>query len=443
MIYRVKALAAASLVLAILTLPAISGAQTIGVLTLERLSAVDTWGTGAKAWAMGGAYASISDDALGMIYNPAGIARMRGREVSFGMHQLWQDIDMEYDGLATSTSGSYTAFGHIAALVPYETYTADLKFGFGVFRVGSSNAEYIREADRPDLGGQIKNVFLQTGNIYHYKFAVAGNVSRNVAFGGNFVIWDESPTFTEEISFAGAGDSSYVFTDNVSADLDGVSFEFGIIARLSTFFHAGFVFTTPSWLTYQGSGTEYYDGTYQDGAEWTTDPYPFYGEEKFTLPMSFKLGTSLQAENLVVALDVSYTDYRQTEYNGQKIYYENDPTIDVMKQVWSYRAGAELTIPWTTLSLRAGYMYLPMPFKGTDELTYIVEQGNEFWLNTEWDFTTMVEDRHFYTAGVGYIFNDMIALDVAVAHGGFERTTNWFKDKRVTTEMVASLAYRF
>jgi hypothetical protein len=88
-------------------------------------------------------------------------------------------------------------------------------------------------------------------------------------------------------------------------------------------------------------------------------------------------------------------------------------------------------------------MYLPMPFKGTDELTYVVEQGNEFWLNTEWDFATMVEDRHFYTAGVGYIFNDMIALDVAISRGGFERTTTWFSDKRVTTEMVASLAYRF
>ena len=36
-------------------------------------------------------------------------------------------------------------------------------------------------------------------------------------------------------------------------------------------------------------------------------------------------------------------------------------------------------------------MYLPMPFKGTDELTYIIEQGNEFWLNTEWDFASWSE----------------------------------------------------
>jgi hypothetical protein len=438
-----KKLAAASMLLLIIVLPTASGAQLMGVLTLERLSALDTWGTGAKPYAMGGAYTSISDDAMGMIFNPAGIARMKGSEISFGIHQLWQDVDQNYDGSLNGVSGSYTAFGHIAALVPYETYTRDIKFGFGVFRVGSSNLEYIKTASRPDLGGDVRNVFLQTGNIYHYKFSVAGNISRNVSVGGTLVIWDESPNFTEEISYTGTGDSLYVFSDNVTADLDGVSFEFGILARLSTFFHAGLVFSTPSWITYQGSGTEYYDGTYQDGSDWNTDPYPFYGEEKYTLPMNFRGGLSLQAENLVVALDVSYADYRQTKYEDQKMYFENDPTIDVLRQVWSYRAGGELTLPWTSLSIRAGYMYIPLPFKGIDELTYVEEQGNEFWLTTEWNFVNIEEERHYYTAGLGYIYDGVLALDLAVSRGSFERSSAWLSEKRLVTEVIASAAYRF
>jgi long-subunit fatty acid transport protein len=438
-----KALTAMPLVILLLALPAASGAQIMGVLTLERLCTLDTWGTGARAWGMGGAFTSVSDDALGLIYNPAGIVRSSGNEVSFGMHQLWQDIDENYDGSLSGTRGSYTAFGHVAVLVPYETYTTDLKFGFGIFRVGSSNLEYLKDASRPDLGGNLRNIFLQTGNIYHYKFSVAGNITKEISVGGSFVIWDESPGFTEEISFAGAGDSSYAWIDDVTADLDGVSFEFGILARLSTFLHAGLVFTTPSWITYQGSGSEYYDGTYQDGSGWTTDPYPFYSEEKFTLPMNFRFGASFQAEDLIVALDISWADYRQTEYNDRKIYYENDPTIDIMRQVWSYRAGAEMTIPGTSLSFRAGYMYLPLPFKGIDELTYIEEQGDEFWLSTEWDFTEVKEERHYYTAGIGYIFADLLVVDLAVSRGSFERSTQWLSEKKVTTEFVASAAYRF
>jgi len=443
MINTRKTLTALSLALLLAALPAASGAQTMGALTLERFSTLDTWGTGAKAWGMGGAYTSLSDDALGLIYNPAGMARSESSEISFGMHQLWQDVDEKYDGTLSGTSGSYTAFGHIAVLIPYETYTTDLKFGFGIFRVGSSNIEYLKDASRPDLGGDVRNVFLQTGSIYHYKFGVAGNLSKNVSVGGNFVIWDESPDFTEEISYTGAGDSSYVFTDNVSADLDGVSFEFGIIARLSPYINAGLVFTTPSWINYQGSGSEYYDGTYQNGSGWTTDPYPFYGEDEYTLPMNFRFGGSLQTNSLAVAVDVSYADYGQTEYNGQKIYYENDPTIDVLKQVWSYRAGAELTIPYTSLSFRAGYMYLPLPFKGLEELTYVEEQGDEFWLTSEWDFATIEEERQYFTAGIGYVFADALSVDVAVSRGSFERSTRWLSEKRVMTEFVASAAYRF
>jgi long-subunit fatty acid transport protein len=102
-----------------------------------------------------------------------------------------------------------------------------------------------------------------------------------------------------------------------------------------------------------------------------------------------------------------------------------------------------MTIPRTTLSLRAGYMYLPIPFRGMDELTYVEEQGNEFWLNTEWDFVTIQEERHYYTAGLGYVFDKVLALDFAVSRGSFERSTDWLTEKRISTEFVASAAYRF
>ena len=71
-----------AIALLLLSLPAASSAQLMGLMTLERMSALDTWGTGAKAMGMGGAYTSISDDALGMVFNPAGIARVRNSEIS-------------------------------------------------------------------------------------------------------------------------------------------------------------------------------------------------------------------------------------------------------------------------------------------------------------------------------------------------------------------------
>ena len=51
MTYLRKTAAAVSLLLLLLTaVPAATGAQTMGVLMLERLAVTETWGTGAKAW---------------------------------------------------------------------------------------------------------------------------------------------------------------------------------------------------------------------------------------------------------------------------------------------------------------------------------------------------------------------------------------------------------
>ena len=88
-------------------------------------------------------------------------------------------------------------------------------------------------------------------------------------------------------------------------------------------------------------------------------------------------------------------------------------------------------------------MYVPVPFKGIDEMTYVVDTGDEFWLQTDWDFAEMREERHFYTAGVGYIFDNALAVDIAVTRGSFERYTNWLAEKRTVTEFIASAAYRF
>jgi long-subunit fatty acid transport protein len=438
-----KVTAVAGLLIFALILPTGAGAQLIGALTLERLASLDTPGTGARPFAMGGAYSALSDDLFGIVYNPAGLAMIGKREVSIGIHQTWQDISQSYDGNPMSTSDSYTSFGHIGAAFPYSSYTSDIVFGFGIFRVGSSNLEYIRAGRREDLGGTIENMLFQSGSLYHYRFSLAAVVSEYVSIGGTFVLWDQSPEFTETLSFRGAADSSYTFIDDVSANLDGISFEFGMMAEIGRYLRAGLVMTTPVWLSLKGNGVEYYYGTWPDGEGWDTEPYYFYIEDEFTLPMTFRGGLAFQAENLVISVESSYADYRQTKYNGRRIFYEVDPGIDVLKQVWSYGAGAELTIPGTTLSLRGGYAYHPLPMRGFDEITYIEEDVDEFWLSTEWDFYNVSEERHFYSAGIGYLIDGATALDVCYTRGSFERESPFLSEKREIDELIASISFGF
>lgn len=418
-------------------------AQLLGVLTVERLSLLDEPWAGARAYGMAGAYTAVSDDALGLLYNPAGITRARSSDVSLGIHQRWQDVEHDYDGSRSGASSSYLSFGHAAAVFPYSSYTTDLYFGFGVFRTGGSDLEYVRTGDRPDLGGTVDNILLQNGSVYQYRFVVAGAISPAVSVGAAFVLWDGRPRFIEEISFSGPADSSYVFSDDVSANLDGVSFDFGIHARLGRLFDAGFVVTTPAWLDYRGDGVERYYGTWVGGGRWSTDPYYFRVDDEFTLPMTLRGGAALRTDALTVSAEATYVDYGQTRYNGMKIYHEDDPRIDVLKQVWSYRVGAELRVPQTTLSLRAGYAYQPLPVRGIDEMTYVQETPDEFWLVTDWQLCNVSAERRFFTFGAGVVIDRAFSLDAAMTLGRFERGTLYLNETREITELVVSGSYRF
>ncbi|MDD3641837.1 MAG: hypothetical protein PHQ19_00010 [Candidatus Krumholzibacteria bacterium] len=438
---KIAAIGAAMIATAVISSAA--GAQLLGVLTVERLSILDEPWAGARACGMGGAYTAVSDDPLGVLYNPAGIARASGSDVSLGIYERWQDVEHVYDGAGSAASGSYLSFGHIGAILPYSSYSTDIYFGVGVFRTGGSDLEYVRTGERPDLGGDIRNVLLQDGSVYQYRFAVAGKLSPAVSVGAAFVLWDGNPRFLEEISFQGAADSSYVFSDDVTANLDGVSFDFGVHARLGRLFDAGLVVTTPTWLDYGGDGVERYSGTWPDGSGWTTDPYYFRVDDEITLPMTIRGGAALRTEPLTVSAEATCADYTQTKYNGRTLYHEDDPRIDVLKQVWSYRIGAELRVPRTTLSLRAGYAYQPLPVRGIDEMTYVEETPDEFWLVTDWQLGAVTSERRLFTFGAGIVIDRSLSVDAAVTTGRFERETLYLAETRELTELLVSGSFRF
>lgn len=63
-------------------------------------------GVGARPTALGGAYTAVSDDANSMYWNPAGLARFNGTQLSL-MHNRWiQDINYEFVGIAFGDSGT-------------------------------------------------------------------------------------------------------------------------------------------------------------------------------------------------------------------------------------------------------------------------------------------------------------------------------------------------
>ncbi len=419
-------------------------AQIMGLLSLERLSLLDATGTGGRPMAMGSAYTAVSDDAFALLYNPAGLIQIEDREISFGIHHRQVKIDGMYDSYRAATDNSYTSFGHLAYVAPLDSHYANAVFGIGVFRVASSDLEYIRNASRVDLEGTIMNSFKQSGTIYQYRVGIGVELTPMIAVGANLVLWNSSVDFNETIDYThGASDSSYTLSDNGSADLDGISLELGIMLWLSDHVKAGLTMSTPAKLYYDGEVDNSYTGTFPDGYGWTTDDEYYYIEDEFSIPMKFTGGISFSAGDLLLAADVTWCDFSQVEYNNLNLSSEHDPIRDVIESSFSYSVGGEFTVPGSTISIRGGYSYMPLALQGMDGLTYVIDTPSEWRIETEYDFVKIEDDRQFFTLGIGGIVDDVLALDLGLRYGSFERKTDYLTDKRDFTEVMLSGAYRF
>jgi hypothetical protein len=435
----------AALALSALVIPRASHAQVVEGITLERLGLLGSQGTGARPFAMGGAYTAVSDDGFALMYNPAGLADVRRKEISVGFHQRRDEITNRYLTLSSTQTSTYTSLGHVAAVYPYPTYRGSLVFAFGVFQSGNSDLESIKNVYLEDIPAEVSNSFVSSGTIYQYRFGVGFDLSPQVAVGATFSLWDESVDFNDEINYAD-NDSTAFWNDNVSMDLDGVSFSLGLLIRASEHVRAGLSISSPAWLSFDGSGVTTYDGTYASGEGWTTDPDYGVIDEDYTLPMKFTGGAAIEVAALTLAADVGYTDYSQTKHNGLAITSGRDTGMDrVLKETWDFHVGAELALPRVPVRVRGGFAYIPLELSNVEDIAYI---ANDVPTSAFPRFEAERE-RKFFTFGIGGLIDRVLTLDLGVSIGAYEKTTSdsgrgtVFTEKRSIVEGIVSGAYRF
>lgn len=365
----------AAIMLSISIVPCVSRSQILAGLAIEKLGLLWNPGTGARPFAMGGAYTAVSDDAFALIYNPAGLAEIRRREISIGLHQRGDEITNTYLDLSATHSSSSTSLGHIAAVYPYPTYRGSLVLAFGVFQAGNSHIESVKNGYLADISATVENNYVQSGTIYQYHFGAGFDLSPKVAIGGSLVIWDASINFIDEITYAD-DDSAAFWEDNVSMDLDGVSFNAGLLLRPTEYLRAGLSISSPAWLSFNGEGVTNYSGTYDAGGGWTTDPYYASIDEEYTLPMKFRGGLAMRLPSLTIAGDIAYSDYSQTKYNGLAIMSELEAgKKHILERTVNLHLGAEVTLPMAPIRLRGGFAYVPFEISTLEEIAYIVDDS--------------------------------------------------------------------
>lgn len=436
--YKIITACAAVLSVLLISVEAANG-QIQYAYSLEKSGILYMPGTGGRPYALANAYTAVSDDAFALLFNPAGLAQVKRKELSFGFHHTRNKVSNEYLDFPANATSSATSLGHVATIYPYPTYRGSLVLGFGVFRVGSSDIE-LATKDVIDIDNRTENYYTQSGSVYQYHLAMGADLSPRIALGLGFVIWDQSLDFVEEVISENQVETAY-WSDDVKLDLDGFSANFGMLVRINEHLRAGLMVSTPTWLSYDGDAITSYEGEYKNPPEtWTTDPEYSLIDQEYTLPMTFRGGVALGFEPILVSADVSFIPYSQTKLEGLRIIDEFDPGgRHALDDVWNFGVGAEVTLPWYPIRLRGGYAYTPLLLSTAEEITRIV--SDELFLDDNYFETE--RERHRFTFGAGVLIDRVLTLDVGIAIGGYKRDTGVLLEERDILEVVVSGAYRF
>ena len=392
---------------------------------------------GARAAAMGGASIAAGTDGSVLWYNPGLLTRIRSTELSATLnHQRLTDKTSIFGNATPQSNLNNTRLGGAWAIFSVPTVRGGLTLGASVnrvnsfdriFRFASSPAWFNNPTTTPGWGGGED----ETGNLWAWSFGGGIEVAPNMSVGVSLDIFDGSDDYTNFFDSTGAGDFLH-YSQSINSNYTGVSGK------------AGFLYNAANWLSIGGvvgfpqsnSVDQNVQVIFADTSGSTPDN--FNATYRYTMPFWFGLGAMANYRNLTITGDVTYKDYSQLQYKrGQSdLAYANQLVMKYYKGTSNYHVGAEYVFQPSNISLRAGYDFEPIPFKG-----YPVSS-----------------DPHYLTFGAGFLLEQVISIDLAFITGSYEQT-DYTKSQYATNtgailplpvlakyninRFMATVAYRF
>lgn len=386
---------------------------------------------GAKAMAMGNAFTAQADDPSALFYNPAGIAFLKGTQVSLGSTIIYVP-STEFSGTTpisgdapngVGTASVYEKAKNDIFIAPaiYATYTFEgmpLSLGLGINSIYPLAKSW---DDSSAFRNQIMNIAVKPINFQPTAAYLFDGMNLAVAAGVD--VTHAIVTMQTNSYVAGTNSDAYELglmgLDGTATDVGwnaGLKWKplpnlsFGAAYRseiaLNIEGNANFLATTPAGYSILGMTTGA-TSTYSRSRAVSTV------STTITLPASIGLGVAWQPTD---ALTIEF-DAEQTRWSSMKnlefkfdspqfANFNNKPKALNWQDVWCYKVGGQYA--WNkNLDLRAGYMYDKNPIPDSTLGPLLPDA-----------------DRHSFSIGQG-IHNEHFSLDLAYMWTHFvDRTVN-------------------
>ena len=417
-------------------------------------------GANARALGMGDAYIGLSDDASAAYYNPAGFGLLKRLEFSGGIDYSTFSNDATFFGNTTNYSNSTTRLDRLSFAFPFPTVRGSLVFGisyhntkdftgalkFNGFNSGNNSLIQVLNQDTyydnqgypynipydlrltdtnlvTPINGNLNQsgTILNTGSTNNWTFSGAIEAAQNLFLGLNLNIitgsYNSSNDYYEDDTkgiYQGAiatGDQpsptnfqTFYLNRILNWDISGWNAKAGLIYQFNNYGRFGLTVQFPKYYTVKENFTV---SGYSDFTNYISPsfnlPQDYNSSVKYDIvsPFEFGAGFSVNLKGFILSAEGTAIDFSQLKFDNpdglssQDVASINKDIKDQLGAVLNYNVGVEYTVPTVGLRLRTGFFVQPSPYKG-DPSSY---------------------NRKFFTAGIGFLAQETLGLDLAWAHG--------------------------
>ncbi len=406
-------------------------------VTFEDLGFTERLSVGARPAGMAGTYTAAGDDVYSLVYNPAGLARVRRIDMSVGFQYDRNSTECVFYGTPGQTDFSSTTLDAAVVAYPIPTYRGSLVIAGGVCRRMTSQFDILNRGFNTNTDTFDDYLLQQSGSAYSYYLGFGVDLSPALSVGLNGFIMDGTINALTQFSYTypqplDDGDiESATLLDDAEVDLDGYGLTLGVQYHPTSVWHIGLSVTTPTSVNLRGdAATEEAWYRYNAADEFSADNYLL--ETDYTIPFRVDGGVSFTLPQLLLSVDAGYSDWTQAEVNDVRLKDEN--LNNVFRETLEIRVGAEYLLPGTPLRLRAGYAYLP----------YALDQ-----LQADRIEGTAIQDAHIDTerqaiaAGFGFLLSRVLTIDASYEYQMGKRSIATLTDERTSQRFALTGSYRF
>lgn len=416
--------------------------------------------TNARFLGMGNAAGSISNDMVSGLFNPAGIALLRKGEIDFGFNSNSFSNSVTFFNNVKDANNVSSRWNQVGIVLPVPTSRGSLTFALGYnvtndfngvlsfngFNYGNNsmiqdlansnddiaynlalsyplydkNNKYLKDTTRISGNLNQRGDIKSNGKIATWYLTSGIEIDKDVFLGGSINILNgefyrvkdyfEEDTkdiysnnfLLDPIEPKSADFQSFYLRDRIDWDITGYDFKLGILSKLNDNFNLGLSVRFPRVFSIKEIYSSYANSVFKNST-WIDAPQESKIEYDITTPYEYTGSISYKDKNYLIAIDAKLKDYASAEFSfGFDKYVrmdKNKEINDLLRTVVNINLGAENYFPSFGLTIRAGFMYKPSPFKN-DPKEY---------------------DKKYLTAGIGYRLSKKLNLDVAYAYG-------WWKD---------------